>query len=50
MQGKKGIWLKVPLGRSELVPIAVKVQSSEVIIILFFEMNCRKQAPNGMHV
>ncbi|XP_018679909.2 nudix hydrolase 8 [Musa acuminata AAA Group] len=24
MKGKKGIWLKVPLGRSELVPIAVK--------------------------
>ncbi|KAG6501780.1 nudix hydrolase 8-like isoform X1 [Zingiber officinale] len=23
-KGKKGIWLKVPLGRSELVPIAVK--------------------------
>ncbi|RRT58731.1 hypothetical protein BHE74_00055449 [Ensete ventricosum] len=22
--GKKGVWLKVPLGRSELVPIAVK--------------------------
>ncbi|XP_042408987.1 nudix hydrolase 8-like isoform X2 [Zingiber officinale] len=24
-KGKKGIWLKVPLGRSELVPIAVKI-------------------------
>lgn len=25
-QGKKGVWLKLPLERSELVPVAVKVQ------------------------
>jgi hypothetical protein len=27
LQGKKGIWLKLPLERSELVPVAVKVTS-----------------------
>ena len=27
LQGKKGIWLKLPLERSELVPVAVKVSS-----------------------
>lgn len=26
-QGKKGVWLKLPLERSELVPVAVKVTS-----------------------
>jgi hypothetical protein len=26
MQGKKGVWLKLPVDRSEFVPIAVKVR------------------------
>ena len=26
LQGKEGVWLKLPLEKSELVPIAVKVQ------------------------
>lgn len=27
LQGKKGVWLNLPVERSELVPIAVKVTS-----------------------
>lgn len=31
LQGKKGVWLKLPVERSELVPIAVKVTSAPKI-------------------
>jgi hypothetical protein len=27
LQGKKGVWLNLPVERSELVPVAVKVTS-----------------------
>lgn len=33
VQGKKGIWLKLPLGRSELVPIAVKVECITIDLV-----------------